>query len=934
VPVSSRINVQERKIDVDRSFSNPAKAGRLLLSVLMLVISAGYVVAGAQGRGSIQAPPFDPSAQKGPDWDGADWSPRTPVRPLTAAEQQKLFILQPGYRIDPVLVDPQIEQPGSIAFDGNGRMYVLELRTYMLDADATGELAPTSRISRWEDRDNDGVYETGTTFVDGLIFPRFVTPLGDGVILTKESNAGEVWMYTDTNSDGVADKRELFTTDFGRSANVEHQEAELTWLMDNWMYATRNAIRLRWTPNGAIREPIGNPGGSWGITQDDEGRMFSQGGASGVPGYFQFPVHYGAFAHPQELAEGLRIPYGAPVKIGDMQGGMDQVRMPDGSLNSTTAGAGADVFRGHRLPPDLKGDYFYGEVVARVVRRLDVRKTEGLTQLANVYQDRQDEFLKSTDPLFRPVGLQTAPDGTMYITDMYRGIIQEGQWTQRGTYLRSKIEQYQLDKVIGNGRIWRLSHESLARDTARPRMYDETSAELVAHLAHENGWWRDMAQQVLVLRQDQSVAPALRAMARSHVSPVARLHALWALEGIGALDVGLVRELMRDPDVRARVQALRVSESLYKAGDKSLADDYLRLARDADADVSAHAVLTLHVLNVPDARAVIAEVAAVSKSAGVLHVAKTILDAPPASAAGGNSTVNRTVDELSLLGTGQAVYGQLCSECHGPTGLGTPAGAGQTIGPALAGNTRVTSHPEYVIKSLLHGLSGPIEGRAYAGGVMVPMGNESNEWVAALSSYIRTNLTNNAFTVTPEMVANVRASSAGRSTPWTYPELSASVPSLLVPQSSWNVTASHRAPSRIGMTGEPAGAFDFEGWTTGTSQEPGMWWQVELPAAENLAEIHFYSPNGAGGGGGRGRGGPAVPPQTTAPRGYQILLSMDGTRWSAPVAEGTANGNMTAISWAPARARFLRITQTATVPGSPAWSMLETKLYVRSVTQP
>jgi mono/diheme cytochrome c family protein len=917
-----------------RTHFRPARAGFVLLGVVMVLLSAGYAVTGAQGRGTMAAPPFDPAAQKGPDWDGADWSSRPPVRPLSVGDQQKQFILQPGYRIDPVLVDPQIEQPGSIAFDGNGRMYVLELRTYMLDADATGELAPTSRISRWEDRDNDGVYETGTTFVDGLIFPRFVTPLGDGVILTKESNAGEVWMYTDTNKDGVADKRELFTTDFGRSANVEHQEAELTWLMDNWMYATRNAIRLRWTPNGAIREPIGNPGGSWGITQDDDGRMFSQGGASGLPGYFQFPVHYGAFAHPQELSEGLRTPYGAAVRIGDMQGGMDQVRMPDGSLNSTTAGAGADIFRGHRLPVDLRGDYFYGEVVARIVRRVEVTKSEGLTQLANVYQSSQDEFLKSTDPLFRPVGLQTAPDGTMYITDMYRGIIQEGQWTQRGTYLRSKIEQYQLDKVIGNGRIWRLSHESLARDTTRPRMYDDTSSQLVGHLAHENGWWRDMAQQVLVLRQDQSVAPALRAMARSHVSLVGRLHALWALEGIGSLDAGLVRELMRDPDGRVRVQALRVSETLYKAGDKSLVDDYLRLARDVDADVSAHALLTMHVLKVPDARATIAQAASTSTSAGVLHVARTILDAPAASAAGGNTTVNRTAVEMSLLGIGLAVYGQLCSECHGPTGLGTPAGAGQTIGPALAGNPRVTSHPEYVIKTLLHGLSGPIDGRAYAGGVMVPMGNETDEWVAALSSYIRTNLTNNAFTVTPEMVARVRASTAGRTAPWTYPELSASVPTLLVPQASWKVTASHRAPSRIGMTGEPAGAFDFEGWTTGAGQEAGMWWQVELPAAESLAEIHFYSPNGAGGGGGRGRGGPVAPPQTTAPRGYRVQLSMDGTTWSDPVAEGSASGNMTAISWVPTRARFLRITQTASAPGTPAWSMLETKVYGRPAVRP
>jgi hypothetical protein len=117
-----------------------------------------------------------------------------------------------------------------------------------------------------------------------------------------------------------------------------------------------------------------------------------------------------------------------------------------------------------------------------------------------------------------------------------------------------------------------------------------------------------------------------------------------------------------------------------------------------------------------------------------------------------------------------------------------------------------------------------------------------------------------------------------------------------------------------------------------------MWWQLELPEAQNLAELHFYSPNG-GGGGGRGRGAgaanaaPPPPPQTTAPRAYQVQLSMDGTAWTT-VAEGTSTGNMTNISWTPAGARFLRITQTAATPGAPAWSMLETRLYTRAARQP
>ena len=119
-----------------------------------------------------------------------------------------------------------------------------------------------------------------------------------------------------------------------------------------------------------------------------------------------------------------------------------------------------------------------------------------------------------------------------------------------------------------------------------------------------------------------------------------------------------------------------------------------------------------------------------------------------------------------------------------------------------------------MIKTLLHGLTGPIDGRSYAGGVMVPQGAQSDEWIAAVASYIRTNLTNNSFTVTPEMVAKVRAANAGRTTPWTHAELAASVPTLLAQQPTWKATASHSAPSRIGMTGDPLGAFDFEGWTT------------------------------------------------------------------------------------------------------------------------
>ena len=198
--------------------------------------------------------------------------------------------------MEPVLTDPDILEPAQIAFDGNGRMFVVELRGYMQDADATGELDPVGRISLHEDKNNDGVYETHHVFVDHLIFPRFVMPFGANAILAKESNADEVWKYTDTNNDNVADKKELFATGMGRLLNVEHQESGLFWALDNWMYSTINPVRLRWTPNGVLREPTGSNGGQWGATQDNYGKPWFQAGASGMPGYFQLPVAYGNFA--------------------------------------------------------------------------------------------------------------------------------------------------------------------------------------------------------------------------------------------------------------------------------------------------------------------------------------------------------------------------------------------------------------------------------------------------------------------------------------------------------------------------------------------------------------------------------------------------------------------------------------------------------------
>ena len=180
-----------------------------------------------------------------------------------------------------------------------------------------------------------------------------------------------------------------------------------------------------------------------------------------------------------------------------------------------------------------------------------------------------------------------------------------------------------------HGRIWRLTYDGMARDRTPPRMLNETPAQLVAHLSHPNGWWRDTAQQLLVLKQDKSVVPALQTMVRTSKNQLARFHALWTLEGLGALTAARSRARCSTIRIRAmRIQALRASETLYKAGDRSFASDYRALAKDTDTDVVIQAMLTMNVLKVPDVATTVKAAMDGNKARGVQFVADRILNPP------------------------------------------------------------------------------------------------------------------------------------------------------------------------------------------------------------------------------------------------------------------------------------------------------------------
>ena len=229
--------------------------------------------------------------------------------------------------------------------------------------------------------------------------------------------------------------------------------------------------------------------------------------------------------------------------------------------------------------------------------------------------------------------MANAPDGTVYIADMYRGVIEGAPWAKDGTYLREKIKQYQLDKILGHGRVWRLTHEGMTPDRTRPRMLEQTPAQLVAHLSHPNGWWRDTAQQLLVLKQDRSVVPALEKIARGSTNRLARFHALWTLEGLGSLDAAL-----DSPDAEGSRYGYadpgdpRDAKACTKPATTSFAADWRAIAEtDKDTNVVIQAMLTLQHLKVPGTAEVVAAVQKSRTARGVEWVAGRILN-PPAAA--------------------------------------------------------------------------------------------------------------------------------------------------------------------------------------------------------------------------------------------------------------------------------------------------------------
>jgi mono/diheme cytochrome c family protein len=532
----------------------------------------------------------------------------TPEPALTPQEELRTFQLPPGFRIELVAAEPLVHDPVAAAYDLKGDLWVVEMNNYntdmIKDLPALADGAQASEVSackiiKLESSRGDGHFDRRIVWLDGLARARGIAIVHDGVLIADSPN---LWLARDTHGTGKCDEKILVVPNYEGWTDPE-ESGSLLWGRDNIIHDIDYTYDYRYRSGKvqAIAVPVR---GQFGISQDDYGRLFFNRNSDqlrcdlyaptyGVrsPHVTEIPWANVRIAENQEVWPSHQTPainraYRKGV-LGQQTGGLRD----NGTLLEFTAACSPLIYRGANYPASFYGNAFVPEPCANLIKRNILLEAQGQITAVNAYEGR--EFLTSTDTRFRPVALVNAPDGSMLVVDMYRGVLQEYHFIT--TYLRDQSLGRKLQTpLFGKGRLFKITHEAGPIESKRPNLAAQSAIELAALLAHPNGWWRDTAQQELVERADRGAVAVLQDLAVRAPAEVTRIHALWTLEGLEAIEPKLLRAALGDASAKVRAAAVRLHEPLLagKESDAGVAQ-LLTVLRDPQPEVIVQLALSL-----------------------------------------------------------------------------------------------------------------------------------------------------------------------------------------------------------------------------------------------------------------------------------------------------------------------------------------------------
>lgn len=515
---------------------------------------------------------------------------------LSPEEEQKSFKLASGLRIELVACEPDVVSPVAMAFDENGRLWVVEMPDYP-NGPPKGQ-PPGGRVVILEDKDRSGRYRRTAVFADQLLFANGLLLWRGGAVVTAAPHI----LYLQEG------KREVLYGGFA-AENPQLRVSHPALGLDGWVYVA-NGLRggLVKRAGKADAKPVNLNGmdfrfdlvhdraeavsgmGQFGNAFDIWGRRFvcdnrhhlrhivledryiKRNPYLAVPSVVEDPSELDR--DPGPLSSGGRV---YPISSNWTTSNLHAGRF--------TSACGVHPYCGDLLSPFYQQSIFTCEPAGNLVHQ-EVVQPAGATFRSQPAQ-KGVEFLASPDDWFRPVSLAEGPDGGLYIADMYRAVIEHPE------FMPTELKQ-RPDLLLGKdkGRIWRIVPAKMAERPAPPRLGKVGTEELVRLLEHDGGWWRTTAQRLLLERQDRAAVPLLRKMCEESRKPLARLHAVWLLEALGGLEDETILSLLAVGNPRLREQAVRLAEPRL-ARSKAIAEAVLALADDRDARLRFQVALSL-----------------------------------------------------------------------------------------------------------------------------------------------------------------------------------------------------------------------------------------------------------------------------------------------------------------------------------------------------
>ncbi|MEL6852887.1 MAG: dehydrogenase, partial [Bacteroidota bacterium] len=461
-------------------------------------------------------------------WMGLLTSCQNPVSP---GYDPGAFKLEEGFSLKLVAGPDLVRTPVAMDQDVQGRLWVLEMPGYMADLASSTEEAAVGKIKILTDENGDGIFDRSASFLDSLVLARALLLVYDGLLYAEPPN---LWFVPILEGDQAGPK-ELVDSVYATGGNVEHQANSLTYNLDNWIYNAKSTFRYQ-RKNGVWKKERTAFRGQWGLSRDDVGRLYSNNNSRTLvadmvsPAFFKpYPGLQLSHLYNQEIDTSFRVYPLHPTAVnrGYIPGVLDSA----GLLQRVTSACGPLVYRGHQFPETYQNRAFVCTPEANALQAYQLSEQGPRLQAMHASPGR--EFLASTEEIFRPVNAYNNARGTLYINDIHQGIIQH--FTYMTSYLRNQLQASGLDSAAQGGRIWEISYQA-EQAPSMPRLVGRPMQDWVELLRHPNGWIRDKAQAYLVHQGDAAAVPELVALIEGHqANPLGALHAMWTLEGMGAL---------------------------------------------------------------------------------------------------------------------------------------------------------------------------------------------------------------------------------------------------------------------------------------------------------------------------------------------------------------------------------------------------------------